>query len=83
MTSVTVSEVNQAVVTQSPISPNIVDVILPGPQGPPGAKGEPGGTSIGGYEVAISGISVGDILAFSGTNWFNNPQDRLTDGGNF
>lgn len=79
--SVTASE--NLVTVQANSTPSIATAIAVGPQGPMGPQGVPGDTNIGGYPVQITGISSGDILAFGGTNWFNDPQSHLTDGGNF
>ena len=49
-----------------------------------GVKGDPGNSSIGGYGVSVSNLQAGDVLQFGLTNaWVNNPQENLTDGGNF
>lgn len=38
---------------------------------------------IGGYPVNTSGLSVGDVLSFTGSGWTNISQGNITDGGNF
>jgi hypothetical protein len=47
--------------------------------GPVGA----GGSGIGGYDVQISDIKTGDVIAFNGAGFINKRQAELTDGGNF
>lgn len=81
--TVTVTTTENLVTVQQSSAPGIITAVTVGPQGPTGPKGDSGGASIGGYDVSISNIAVGDILAFSGTTWFNDPQAHLTDGGNF
>lgn len=83
----------QVVVTANPVS--IVDVIATGPQGPQGIEGPrgiqgiqgeqgiPGPNTIGGYGFAVSSVQNGDVLAFSTSQWVNQPPTELTDGGNF
>lgn len=57
-----------------------VEIITVGVQGPPGPVG---GALIGGYSTEVSGISAGDLLAFSGARWVNVKRTDVSDGGNF
>jgi hypothetical protein len=43
----------------------------------------PGAGLVGGFPVQISAPGNGDVLAFQGSVWINNPQTNITDGGNF
>lgn len=59
---------------------------LRGPQGETGDVGPAGqdATGLGGYPVAFSDLSHGDLLEFGSSNaWVNVRRHELTDGGNF
>ncbi|MGV6871743.1 hypothetical protein ACUSIJ_03500 [Pseudochelatococcus sp. B33] len=47
----------------------IVEVLIPGPQGPGGT----GNSGIGGYSVAIEDVEAGHIIVFDGEAWENRP----------
>lgn len=55
-----------------------------GPVGPPGPTGPTGETDLGGYDVELSGIQIGDLLEFGYTSkWINVRRETVSDGGNF
>lgn len=62
------------------LAPQAVQVATIGILGPPGP---PGGTVIGGADVAVVDLLENDVLRFDGTNWVNVRQEVLVDGGNF
>jgi len=56
-----------------------------GATGPPGPQGEPGGNTIGGYDVELTGPAPPNdsILIFKNSSWKDKPKETLVDGGNF
>lgn len=75
--------IENTVVVEQPV-PTIVEVVSQGPQGVPGDL--PGG----GNAISILGIPVrmidgepDDLLSYTGSEWLNKPQEKVTDGGNF
>lgn len=79
---VTVEETPRTAIIENDLT-SVVTVVAQGPQGPRGPQGEPGENKIAGYSVSVTGLGVGDLLAFGGTQWINSKQDLITDGGNF
>lgn len=76
-------EIHQQVATSL-----VVELATIGPKGEKGAtgvgiQGPPGPSTIGGFGIQITALSVGDQLRFAGNNWENTSQTSLTDGGNF
>ena len=61
----------------------LTNIGLRGPQGIPGPVGPAGPSTIGGYPVVTDDIQDYDVLQFKSAAWRNNPQEALTDGGNF
>lgn len=47
----------------------VVEVLIPGPQGPGGT----GSSGIGGHPVAIENVEVGHVIVFDGEAWENRP----------
>lgn len=70
------------VIAEGPQGPQ-GDLGPPGPQGPQGEPGPPGAATIGGYDVSISSVQTGDLLAFDNSQWVNQSPSAVTDGGNF
>lgn len=55
-----------------------------GPQGPAGAIGNAESITIAlAGDVALSGLTDGDVLRYSSARWRNYADANLTDGGNF
>ena len=51
----------------------VVEVLIPGPQGPEGA-----GNQIGGHPILIEDVQLGHVIVFNGEAWHNQP---LASGG--
>lgn len=77
---------NDVILTQDDISVVVIDaenfILSVGEQGPAGPAGG-GGGAIGGFPVQPAGLTIGDHLEFSGSNWINVAKTTLSDGGNF
>lgn len=58
-------------------SPQIIEVQVPGLQGPAGLS------TIGGFSLSVSNLVNGDLLGFNGSNWINRSDTDVTDGGNY
>jgi hypothetical protein len=67
-----------AAVTSQPVATAVAGGI--GPQGPQGVAG----TALqSASDVALSGLTDGDVLRYSNSRWRNYPEDDLLDAGNF
>jgi hypothetical protein len=66
-----------AAVTSQPVATAVAGGI--GPQGPQG----PAGSIASASDVALSGLTDGDVLRYSNSRWRNYPEDDLLDAGNF
>lgn len=74
--------VEKRVIVEPP--PQIVEVVSRGPQGVPGdISGGGNAVSIVGYPVQLVDGNPDDLLSFTGTEWRNKAQEKVTDGGNF
>lgn len=66
------------------VVPVVVEIVARGPQGVPGDIGGGGNAvSIIGYPVHMIDGEPDDLLSFTGSEWLNKPQSKVTDGGNF
>ena len=55
-----------------------------GPQGPAGAGGDVGSSTLAGLtDVDITNAAEGDVLRYNGSKWADYAEINLTDGGNF
>ena len=61
--------------THDTICATVVEVLIPGPQGPGGV----GNSGIGGYPVAVENAAEGHIIVFDGEAWENRPMASLGD----
>lgn len=68
------------VVVVHEVQSRVVRVVAPGPQGP---RGLDGGVGLGGIPTSFQNIRAGDLLMFDGSNWTNENQTQIIDGGNF
>ncbi len=66
-----------AAVTSQPVATAVAGGI--GPQGPQG----PAASIASASDVALSGLTDGDVLRYSNSRWRNYPEDDLLDAGNF
>ena len=48
-----------------------------------GLQGPPGPNEIGGYGIAITDVSNGQLLAFKDGSWKNQSPTEITNGGSF
>lgn len=78
ISAATVGSQVTAAVTSQPVATAVAGGI--GPQGPQGVAG----TALeAASDVALVGVSDGDVLRYSSSKWRNYAEKQLTDGGNF
>jgi hypothetical protein len=65
------------------VSANVVTTATAGGIGPQGPQGVAGAALQSASDVALSGVSEGDVLRYSSSKWRNYADANLTDGGNF
>ena len=73
-----------ASVAVSPVAISATVLAGIGPQGPAGAGGEVGSSTLAGLaDVQITSAADGDVLRYNGSKWADHAEINLTDGGNF
>lgn len=73
-----------ASVAVSPVAISATVLAGIGPQGPAGAGGEIGSSTLAGLsDVQITAAAEGDVLRYNGTKWSDYSELLLTDGGHF
>jgi hypothetical protein len=73
-----------ASVAVSPVAISATVLAGIGPQGPAGAGGDVGSSTLAGLtDVQITSAADGDVLRYNGSKWADYAEIQLTDGGNF
>jgi hypothetical protein len=73
-----------ASVAVSPVAISATVLAGIGPQGPAGAGGDVGSSTLAGLtDVQITAAAEGDVLRYNGSKWADYAEVNLTDGGNF